>query len=258
MCGLAEGIRHQSRHVDRAQQAGTIGRQRLFTAGVCGGDGFDIVQVVGRVDPVDEDHAGFGEIIGAFHDLVPQIARLHRVIDLAVELQIPGRIGLDGLHEGIGDQNGQVEHAQPCSIGFRGDEGFDIRVVAAHRRHHRAAARSCRHDRAAHRIPHIHEGQGARSIGRHAQHIRAARPYRREIIADPATLLHRQRGLLEHVEDASHAVGDRSHDKAIEQRDTPPGAGPCRDAPGGQVFEILQCGIEPVFPCSAVLFDLRQ
>ena len=45
------------------------------------------------------------------------------------------------------------------------------------------------------------------------------RPQGREIVADAAALLHRQRRLAQMREDAAHVVGDRAHDKAVEQRD---------------------------------------
>ncbi len=170
-----ERIADQRRKVHRAQKAGAIGRQGLLAAGVGGGDRLDIAQIVHRVDAVDEDHAGLGEVIGVAHDAVPQVARLHGLEDLAAELQFPRPISLHRIHERIGDKDRQVEHPQAGRVFLGLDEGLDVGMVAAHGGHHRAAARACRHDGAAHRIPDIHEGQGPRGIGGDAFHLGAAR-----------------------------------------------------------------------------------
>ena len=126
-------------------------------------------------------------------------------------------------------------------------------MVDAHRRHHRAAAIAGAHDRAAHRVPHVHEAQRARGVGADAPHIGAARPQRREIVADPAALLHRQRRLAQMREDAAHVIRDRSHDEAVEQRYLPLGPGPGDDPPRRQKTEIVHRGVEPLGPTSRVL-----
>ena len=256
--GLAKRVRHQPRQVDRPEQARAIGRQGLFAAGVGGRNRLAVIQVVGRVDPVDENHARFGVIIGRAHDGVPQIARLHGLVDGAVELQIPRPVRLHRLHERIGHKDRDVEHAQPGGVGLGGDEILDIRVIATHRRHHRTPARACGHDRAAHRVPHIHERQRARSIRRHALDPCPLRPDGAEIVADAAALLHGQRRLFQHLENAAHAVGDRTHNKAVEQRDRARRARTCRDAARRQEPEILKGGVKPVFPVAWVVFDLGQ
>ncbi len=180
------------------------------------------------------------------------------MIDLAVELQFPWAIGFDGLHERILYQNRDVEHPQTCGVGFGGDEILNIRVIAAHRGHHRPAAAARAHDGAAHGVPDVHERQRPRGICRHPHHIRALGADGREIIADSPALLHRQSGLFQHIENAAHAVGDRAHDETIEQRHTPLGARPCGDAPCGQEFEILKCLIKRVFPSLSVFFNAGQ
>ena len=92
-------------------------------------------------------------------------------------------------------------------------------MVAAHRRHHRPATATGRHDRAAHGIPYIHESQRSRGIRRNALHLGTLRSDRREVVTDAAALLHGQRGLFQHVEDAAHAVGNGAHDKAVASVD---------------------------------------
>ena len=261
--GVHLGLRGKGRgdqrgHVDRPKQAGAIGRQGLLAAGVGGGNGFHISKVIGLVDPVDKDHAGFSKIIGVAHDLVPQIARLNGAIDAAIKHQLPRTIGLDRIHEGIGDQHRQVEHPQARGVFLGLDERLNIRVVAAHGGHHGPPARACRHDGAAHRVPDIHKGQGARSIRRHTLHLGPARADGGEVIADAATLLHGQRGLFQPVENAAHAVGDSAHDKAVEQRDIPARASARRDAACGQEFEASQRAIESLFPDGGLFFHLGQ
>ena len=82
-------ILHQPGKVDRSQKAGAIGRQRLLTTRVRGSDRLAIAQVVGLVDPVNENDARFCIIIGRPHDAVPQIPRLHRAVDPTAKDQIP-------------------------------------------------------------------------------------------------------------------------------------------------------------------------
>ena len=253
-----ESRRYQRGQVDRPQQASAIGRQGLLAAGVGRGNRLDIVKVVGLVDPVNENHPRLGEIKGVAHDLVPQIARLDGAVDPAIKDQLPDAVGLDRLHERIGDQHRQVEHAQAGGVFLGPDEGLDIGVIAAHRGHHGTATRASGHDGAAHRIPDIHERQGPRSIGRHALHLGTARADRREVIADAAALLHGQRGLFQPVENSAHAVGDRAHDKAVEQGDIASRARAGGNAARRQVLEPFKCLVERGLPFGLVGFNLGQ
>jgi hypothetical protein len=70
-----ERVAHEAGQVDRAQAAAAVGRQRLLGAGVGAGNGLAVRQVVVAVDAVQEQHAGFGMVVGGPHDLVPQVAR---------------------------------------------------------------------------------------------------------------------------------------------------------------------------------------
>ena len=133
---------HQAGQVDRSQQAGAVGRQRLLAAGVGRVDGLAIRQVVAGVDPVDENDARFGVVVGRPGDAVEQRAGAQNLVGLAAEHQRPIGIGLDGRHERIGCQDREVEILQPAGLSLGGDEVLDVRMVAAHRRHHRAAART--------------------------------------------------------------------------------------------------------------------
>ena len=200
-CGIEPGLRRErvfdkARQVQRTQQARAIGRQRLFAAGVGRVDLLAIPEIVPAVDAVDKDDARLGIGVGRAHDLVPQLARgkdLRHGLRLSgpAEMQFPGSVLLDGFHKSVGDEDGEVEHAQPAGLALGFDKSLDVGVLAGERRHHRAAAITRAHDRAAHRVPHIHEGQRARGIRADAFDVGAARPEGREIVADPAALLHR-------------------------------------------------------------------
>ena len=54
---------NKTREIDRAEQARAIGRQRLLPARVRRRNRLAVLQVVGGVDAIDEDHAGFGRVV---------------------------------------------------------------------------------------------------------------------------------------------------------------------------------------------------
>ncbi len=127
-------------------------------------------------------------------------------------------------------------------------------MVAAQGRHHRAAAVAGAHDRPAHRVPHVHEGERPRSVRAHALDRRTARPQGREIIADAAALLHRQRRFAQMRKDPAHVVRDGAHHKAVEQRDRAGAAGAGDDAARRQELEIGHRRVEPLGPRRGVAF----
>ena len=245
--GLERAL-HQCRQVDRTKQAGAIGRQHLFAAGVGRTDRLAIGQVVRLVDPVDEDHPRFGIVIGGAHQPVPQLLRGQGAIDFAAELQRPVRPCIQRGHEGIRDQNRKVEIAQPRRIALCLDEVQNVGVVDAQAAHHRPAPRACRLDRAAHRVPAVHEGQGAGCIRAHAFYRGTLGPDGGEIHADPAALLHGQRGLFQVLEDAAQIVRDRAHHEAVEQGDRAAGARPGQNTPGGNEGQGLNRFGKALFP----------
>ena len=258
-----ERVVDKPRQVQRAEEARAVRRQRLLSAGVGRVDPFAIPQVVAAIDAVDEDDAGFGIGVGRAHDLVPQFARGEHLGDAlrligAAKGQLPRSVLGDRLHKGVGHQHTEVEHPEAPGLGLRLDERLDVGVLAAEGRHHRAAAIARAHDRAAHRVPHIHERQGARGVGADPVHRRALRPEGREIIADAAALLHRQRRLAQMGENAAHVVGDRPHHKAVEQGDLAPGAGAGDDPPGRQKLKIAHRRVKPLGPALGVFFRRRD
>ena len=215
---------HKAGEVDRPQQAGAIGRQGLFAAWIGGVDLLAIGEIIQRVDPVDEDDAWFGGAIVRLGYEGPQPTGVNGFVNLAAECEVPAPTGLDGCHERIADQHREIEIAQPMRVRFRGDEFLDIGVVAAQRRHHRAAALTGRHNGAAHTVPYVHEADRSRSLGTHALHNRAARSQRREIVTDAATSLHGESGLLDGFENGAEVVLDAAKYETVEERYVAPRA----------------------------------
>jgi hypothetical protein len=88
---VRERSTHELGQVDRTQQAGAVGRQRLLTTGIGGAYVLAEPVVVHLVDLVDQDEPRFGKIIGRTHDHVPQAARRYGLVHLAGHQ--PGIVG---------------------------------------------------------------------------------------------------------------------------------------------------------------------
>ena len=218
--------------------------------GVCSSDGLAIPQVVQLVDAIDEDHARLSHFVGGADDLVPQITRLDGPEDSGDtvpvrELQVPVVAPANRVHEVVGDQDGQVEHAKTGSVLLGGDEVLDVGVIATHGCHHGAATFARAHDRPAHGVPYVHEAQRPRRIGGNTFHLGTFRTDRGEVVADPATLLHGQSGFTEHGENAVHAVRNGAHDIAVEESDRTAGPSAGGDAAGRKELVVFQ-GIEEI------------
>ena len=120
---------------------------------------------VGAVGGVEEEHARLAVVVGLLDDLVEQVARpqglvdfdrdagglglLERAVELAVigrkhvrETQVPIRVIFHGPHEGIRDAHGNVEVGDRVFVGLAGDELFHVRVIHAQHGHVGAAARA--------------------------------------------------------------------------------------------------------------------
>jgi hypothetical protein len=254
----APGLAHLPCQVDRAEQASAIGRQRFLTARVGRADGLAVSQVVAGIDPVDDDDARLGTVVGGPRDAVPQCFGADGAEHLACENERPVLVVFDGRHEGVGDQGREVEVAQPPRLALGGNKGFDVGMVAPQRRHHGAGAGAGGHDGAAHRVPYIHEGQWPRGLGADALDQSAFGPERREVVADAAALLHGQRGLAQVTEDAAEVVLDVAHDKAVEQGHTAPGAGAGQNPSRRHEAEIFERLVERHLPFFWILLCGRE
>ncbi len=101
-----------------------------------------------------------------------------------------------------------------------------------------AASLTGGHHGSAHRIPSIHEGEGARCLCADPAHRSASGTNGREVHSNTAALLHCQRGFAKMFENAVEVVRDRPHDKAIEQGDRAPRTGAGDNSASGQKSEI--------------------
>ncbi len=254
---LRERPVHEARQVHRAEQAGTVGRQRLLAAGVGGADVLAPPVVVHLVDAVDQDEAGLGEVVGRGHDDVPQPLGRERLVDLAGdqaflvrdvalrvrplapdegerivhvvllrvvfaqrqrEGKLPLAVAAHRLDELVGHEQRQVELPEAAVLALGADEVDRVRMADVEGAHLRAAAAARRGHREAHAVVDIHEGHRAGGMRAGARDIGAARPERREFIADAATGLQREAGLVHLVEDVVHRVADRSGHGAVDRR----------------------------------------
>ncbi len=154
------------------------------------------------------------------------------------------RVGLHGVHEGLGDEHGQIEIAQARRVRLRLDESLDVGMIAAQGRPSwRRASRP--RDMI---VLHMASQTSMKLTGPDAS---APTPrtwaplglQRREIVADAASPLEGECGFPHVSEDRAHVVADPAHDKAIEQRHVAPRAGAGENAPGGDEREIRH-GVE--------------
>ena len=198
------------------------------------------MEVVPLIDPVDEDDPGLGIGVGGPHDAVEQLASRDHAVGGAAERKLPGRVLLDRLHEGVGDQYREVEHAQALGVLLGRNEVLDVRMVAAQGAHHGAPARAGAHDGAAHGVPDVHETQRAGGVRPHPVDHGALGPEGREVVADAPALLQGERRLLEVLENAAHVVRDAAHDKTVEQRHPAVGPRPGENPAGRNEAEIRQ------------------
>ena len=251
----AERVDDEMGEVDRAQQAGAIGRQRLLAAGIGRANRFAPPVVVQLVDPVDKNEARLGVIVGGDHDHVPQMSRLDSPVDLAghqsvvahdvavmarpfapqhllgvgqIQLgfflqvqrkdQRPIRVGFYRLHEFVGDQQAEVELPQPAVFAFGADEFAHVRMTDIKGAHLRTPAPAGRADGKAHLVEDIHERQRAAGMRASAGHKGAARAQGAEFVTDAAAGLERQASLMDLAENVVHRVGDGAGNGAVDRR----------------------------------------
>ena len=132
------------------------------------------------------------------------------------------------------------------------DEVGDVRVLARKRAHHRAAAGAHAGHGVRHLVPQVHERHRTRCDAAGGIGRRGARAQRREVDADAAALLHRQRRLAQRGEDAVERVLDRAHHEAVEQRHAARGACTGEDPTTGQEPEVVEHLAEATCPVPAV------
>jgi hypothetical protein len=240
---LGEGRAHEAGEVDRAEAAAAVVGDRDLAAGIGRLDPLAVMQVVLGVDAVEKQHAGLGGLVGVAHDRAPQVPRPDRRVDpepvlapmraggdlclrrLGCVHQLERPVRLDRLHQRIGHADRDVEVVEPPGLALGADELHDVGVVAAQHAHLRAAPGARALDRGAGLVEDMHVADRPRGRAVGAAHPRAARPDRREVVADAAAAAHRLGRLAEGYVDAGLAidrVGDRiAHrlHEAVDQRD---------------------------------------
>ena len=207
---VLEGPRDEMRQVDAAQAAAAVARQGLLAAGVGRADGLAVTQVVVLVDAVQEQHARFGVVVGAAHDLVPQRAGAHAAVDpqavgalegaglllrragLGTVHQVDLGVVLHRTHEGVGDADRDVEVLQVALV-LGVDEGLDVGMVAAQHAHLRAAPAAGRFHRLAAAVEDAHVADRAAGAAARAAHPRALRRMREVVTTPPPRRRSRRR-----------------------------------------------------------------
>ena len=166
-----------------------------------------VADVVGR-----SGHSRQTNLVRSVSVLAGDLGFAHR------EGELPVRVLAHGLHEFVGDQQRQVELAQPPGLALGADEFHRVGMADVERAHLRAAAAAGRRHREAHLVVDIHERQRARGVGARAGHVGAARAQRREFVADAAAGLQREARLVHLAEDVVHRVADGAGHGAVDRR----------------------------------------
>ena len=174
------------------------------------------------------------------------------------ERELPLALLAHRLHELIGDQQRQVELPQPAVLALGAHEIHGVGMADVEGAHLRAAPAAGRGHGETHLVVDIHERQRARGIGAGARHIGAARPQRREFVADAAAGLERQAGLVHLAEDVVHRIADRARHGAVDGRGRGlvlQGAGIRGHAPGRN-RPVAQCPQKALIPALAYVLAL--
>ena len=224
--------------------------------GIGGADVLAPPVVVHLVDAVDQDEARLGEIVGGGHDDVPHAPRRQRLVDpaghqavlvddvalvrrpLAPDELAAGRSGpacrprtrcassgnasFQSRSSRTACMNSSVISSdrlnwrrRPFSRLAR-MKSIDVGMADVERAHLRAAPAAGRGHGEAHLVVDIHERQRPGGVGAGARDVGAARPQRRELVADAAAGLERQARLVHLVEDVVHRIADRAGHGAVD------------------------------------------
>ncbi len=133
------------------------------------------------------------------------------VLDLTLghgEGERPLVVAAHRLHELRGDQQRQIELAQPAILALAADEVDDIRMADIEGCHLRASSSAGGGHREAHLVVDIHERQRPGGVGAGARDICALGPKRRELVTDAAPCFEGQAGLVDLFENIRHGIAD--------------------------------------------------
>ena len=170
--------------VHRTEAAVLVRAKPLLPAGIGGFEGIQVGDRVGAVGGVEEEDAGLTVMMGLFDDLLEEVAGTDSLVFLEGdtngfglfegaleafgagigkigEAQAPIGIVADGLHEGIGDADGNIEVGDLVLVGLAGDEFFDVGMIDAQDGHVGSAAGAALGDLAEGVIIDAQEADGA-------------------------------------------------------------------------------------------------
>ena len=209
----------------------------MFAAGIRCANIFAEPVIVHLVDAVNQDESRLGIVVGRCHDEIPQPTGRNRSVRFAGNLtglvgaiafgyrpvtpddtdivfgefrlvgrkyQFPLVVVLDGLHETIGDEAGEVELAEPAVFALGANKVSNIRVGDVKSAHLGPPAPPGRRDRKAHGIVDIHERKRSGGIGASAADESPLGSQGRELITDSAARFQSEPGLVGAPENAVH------------------------------------------------------
>ena len=202
---------------------------------------------VAAIRRVQEERAGFAVVMRVGDDLVEQVARPHRAPDLPVARvhQREVGVGLNRLHKGVGDADGDVEVADVAFFFLARHELLDIGVIDLQHGHIRPTSRAALSHLAERDVVHLQEADRSRGDARARRHRITLGTQPREGKAIPAAGLLDQRRVAQGLKDAvgppAHVIRD-GEDKArgeLAQRRA-------RAGEGGRIGEEAQAGEQRV------------
>ena len=217
--------------IDRPEAAVLVRAQPLLAARI---GGFQVVQVgygVGPIGGVEEQHAGLAVAVRVAHHEIEDLPRpdgLHHLPRVRRH-QVVGLVVAHGLHEGVGNADGNVEVRDLVLVGLARDEVADIGMIDAQHGHVRPAPCAA--------LGHFAEGlvvdaqepdrTGGQPGGGLDDGAFLAQAAEGEAVA--ASRLLNQSRVAESLEDAgripAHIVGDRQHEAGRQLPQRRAGAG---------------------------------
>ncbi|MNZ60580.1 hypothetical protein D3C78_786520 [compost metagenome] len=164
------------------------------------------------------------------------------------EYQLPVKVFLHCLHEGVADADGQIRIRDLAHRLLDCNEIKHIRVPVIDHEHERAASAATLLDQACRIAEQPSPGYCAAGGAIHAGHNRAMRPQGRKVHADAATTGHNFRHFLQRIHNAASAVLRRRNDIAVKQRQLLACSSSSRDSPARNELPILQNVSELILP----------
>ena len=139
------------------------------------------------------------------------------LLDVHWEHQRPVQVVFHRVHEAVGDQQAEVELAQAAVLALGADELLGVRMADVEGAHLRAAAAAGAGDGETHLVVDVHERQRAAGVRAGAGDIGVARTQGAELVADAATGLQGEAGLVHLLQDVVHRIVDGARNGAVDR-----------------------------------------